>query len=304
VCEQPLPHADPTTAALRQQITDLEQRLANEQALQPQRQRITFELRARAEELRGRLRRVDQALAAIAGDAAELDAGLAERRAFVRGRIAQFLEGLRAAEPGRRMLLERRVRELEAEIAGLEDVLDPSAVAREVDSRLHFINENITQWAQRLALEHSEEGVRLDVRDLTVVANSRRGPIPLHRIGSAANQVGYHVVTHLALHRWFVEEDRPVPRFLFFDQPEQAYYPEDMPTGEREPTDRLTDLDQQRVENLYTFINAVTADLGGQLQVIVVGHWNPSAVDWFPAARVANWRHGAALVPREWQEAE
>jgi hypothetical protein len=28
------------------------------------------------------------------------------------------------------------------------------------------------------------------------------------------------------------------------------------------------------------------------------------AVDWFPAARVANWRHGEALVPRESQEAE
>lgn len=303
VCEQPLPHSDPTTAALRQQIAELDQRLANEQAIQPQRRRIAFELRARAGELRVRLRRVDQSLAALAGDAAEFDAGLAERRAFVRGRIAQFLDGLRTAEPGRRTLLERRVGELETEIVSLEDALDPSAVARETESRLHYVNENITAWARRLGLEHSEDGVRLDVGNLTIVANSRRGPIALHRIGSAANQVGYHVVTHLALHRWFVEEGRPVPRFLFLDQPEQAYYPEDMPAGEREPTERLTDLDQQRVENLYTFINDMTNELDGRLQVIVVGHWNPAGVEWFPNARVANWRHGEALVPPEWQDA-
>jgi DNA repair exonuclease SbcCD ATPase subunit len=211
VCAQPLPHPDPVTAALRQQIVELDQRLANEKALQPPRRRIASELRARAEELRARLRRTDGALAAIAGDAAEFDAGVAERRAFVRGRIAQFVDGLRAAEPGRQTLLERRVRELEAEIAGLEDALDPTAVARQVESRLHYVNESITSWAQQLGLEHSEDGVRLDVGNLTIVANSRRGPIPLHRIGSAENQVGYHVVTHLALHRWFVEEDRPVP---------------------------------------------------------------------------------------------
>jgi hypothetical protein len=139
--------------------------------------------------------------------------------------------------------------------------------------------------------------VRIDSR----TTNSRRGPIPLHRIGSAANQVGYHVVTHLALHQWFVEEDRPVPRFLFLHQPEQAYFPEDMPTGVRDATERLSDLDQERVRTLYTFVNDVTTNLGGSTQVIVVGHWNPAGVDWFSGARVENWRHGDALVPPEWQ---
>jgi hypothetical protein len=76
-----------------------------------------------------------------------------------------------------------------------------------------------------------------------------------------------------------------------------------MPSGLVEPTERLTDLDQERVRTLYNFINDVTKELEGRLQVIVVGHWNPTGVDWFPAARVANWRHGDALVPAEWQAA-
>ncbi len=302
MCEQPLPHEDATTEELHRHITELDMRLANERSLEPQRQRIAAELRGRAQTLRANLRRVDEAAALITRDyESDPYAEQAERRAFVRGRITQFLESVRTAEPGHATLLERRAAELEAEIARLDDALDPTTVAREVESRLHYVNENITTWARELGLEHSEDGVRLDLANLTVIANNRRSPIPLHRIGSAANQVGYHVVTHLALHRWFVEEERPVPRFLFFDQPEQAYFPEDMPTEIRDPTEQLSDLDQERVRTLYTFIKDITQGLGGAMQVIVVGHWNPAGVDWFPAARLENWRHGEALVPTEWR---
>ena len=302
ICEQPLPHEDATTRELRRHIAELDTRLANERTLEPQRHRIAAELRERAQTLRANLRRVNEAATSIASDS-ELDAYTeqAERRAFVRGRITQFLEGLRAAEPGHATLLERRAAELEAEIVQLDDALDPTTVAREVESRLYYVNQNITAWARELGLEHSEDGVRFDLAHLTVIANDRRSPILLHRIGSAANQVGYHIVTHLALHRWFVEEERPVPRFLFLDQPEQAYFPEDMPAEVRDPTEQLSDLDQERVRTLYTFIKDITEQLAGAMQVIVVGHWNPAGVDWFRAARVENWRHGEALVPAEWR---
>jgi len=40
------------------------------------------------------------------------------------------------------------------------------------------VNENITAWARELELEHSDDGVRLDVSNLAVLANNRRGPNP------------------------------------------------------------------------------------------------------------------------------
>jgi hypothetical protein len=64
------------------------------------------------------------------------------------------------------------------------------------------------------------------------VTDTSDGPLPLQRIGSAANWIGYHLATHLALHQFFVENDRPVPRFLMIDQPTQAFYPSDTAKNE------------------------------------------------------------------------
>jgi Protein of unknown function (DUF3732) len=83
----------------------------------------------------------------------------------------------------------------------------------------------MTRFAHELGLEHAADSVRLDLAQLTVVTDTDDGPIPLYRIGSAANWVGYHLATHLALHKFFTENERPVPRLLMFDQPTQAYYP-------------------------------------------------------------------------------
>ena len=60
-----------------------------------------------------------------------------------------------------------------------------------------------------------------------MVADGTDGPIPMERMGSGENWVGYHLIAHFALHRWFAERHRPVPRFVFIDQPSQVYFPED-----------------------------------------------------------------------------
>ena len=85
----------------------------------------------------------------------------------------------------------------------------------------------MTRWAEDLELEHTGS-VRLDLKRLTVVADTEQGPAPLMRIGSAANWIGYHLVAHLALHRYFTRQSRPVPRFLMLDQLTQAYYPSEV----------------------------------------------------------------------------
>jgi hypothetical protein len=61
----------------------------------------------------------------------------------------------------------------------------------------------MTRYADQLDLEEWDGPLRLDLRNVTVVADALEGPIPLYRMGSGENWVGYHVLAHLALHKWF-----------------------------------------------------------------------------------------------------
>ncbi|NKX17441.1 DUF3732 domain-containing protein [Ochrobactrum pseudogrignonense] len=96
--------------------------------------------------------------------------------------------------------------------------------------------------------EHSGSSLRLDVKKLTVVANTVDGPIPLNRMGSGENWVGYHVLSHLAIHWWLRERTAPY-RFLIFDQPTQAYYPPDISEGGLEQIEK--DADRAAVKALF-----------------------------------------------------
>src|SRR5262249_24908758 len=135
---------------------------------------------------------------------------------------------------------------------------------------------------------------------LNVIADRPDRPIPLDRMGSGANWVGYHVVTHLALHQWFRQHDRPVPAFVFFDQPTQAYFPADrVPSPDEPPENWLSDEDRAAVQRLFALMFETAANLAPNLQLIVTEHANlPDAQ--FQSAIVENWRDGAALIPAEW----
>jgi hypothetical protein len=192
--------------------------------------------------------------------------------------------------------LEADVARQRERVTELEDLVDLGAQRERVDSMLQLISQDMTRWSQRLRLEHSEHSVRLDPDRLTVVADTRTGPIALPRMGSQANIVGYHLVAHLALHKWFIENERPVPRFLFFDQPTQPFYPDEVLSSTDEA---LSDEDRERVHDLFALLRDVADELGGALQIIVPDHANlPN--EWFQSAVVENWRGGDALVPSHW----
>jgi hypothetical protein len=118
----------------------------------------------------------------------------------------------------------------------------------------------------------------------------------LNRIGSAANWIGYHLITHLALHKYFREQGRPVPQFLMLDQPTQAYYPSDTTEWSGEP---VTDSDREAVRALFELIQEVVVSLSPAFQVIVCDHAFLSE-EWFQQSIVENWRDGRSLIPEEW----
>jgi hypothetical protein len=154
----------------------------------------------------------------------------------------------------------------------------------------------MTTWADRLQLEHRGGSVRLDLNRLTVVTDTEQGPAPLFRIGSGENWIGYHLVTHLALHRYFVRQDRPVPRLLMLDQPTQVWYRSEMDQNTGMPGQ---DADREAVSRLFRLIYDVVAELAPHMQMIVCDHANLPE-DWFQDSVEHNWRGGEKLIPQEW----
>jgi hypothetical protein len=221
-------------------------------------------------------------------------------RAYIKGRIIQHLEELEDVELFSTTELESTVRRLRQQIADLEEQLDPDNERQQVVSRLNVIGEDMTQWAERLGLEHAGGRARIDAAQLTVVVDTRDGPIPLERMGSASNWVGYHLVSHLALHKWFTEQNRPVPRFLMIDQPTQAFYPPDVTDI---TTEALSDDDRESVEAMFSLMRDLVSSLEPGFQLIVMDHANLSA-PWFQSAVVEVWRGGNKLVPTPWLEAD
>ena len=118
-------------------------------------------------------------------------------------------------------------------------------------------------------------------------------------MGSGKNWMGYNLALHFALHKHLVEQNRPVPRFLFLDQPSQVYYPRDQDETFQGSIDALVDEDRAAVRKLFQFMLEQLEALTPHFQVIVTEHADLSE-DWFQENVVARWRGGKALIPDAW----
>jgi Protein of unknown function (DUF3732) len=217
------------------------------------------------------------------------------RRAYVLGRISLFLETLPQIADSSELRTE--ISELHREIGQLETDLSDENLQERLDSILSVISRDLTVWAERLELEHRGNPFRLDLRYLQVVADTDTGPIRMDRMGSGANWVGCHLIAHLALHLWFVHKSRPVPRFLFLDQPSQVYFPAEQDT--RTSLADLDDEDRLAVVRMFELIRDVVNELHPAFQIIITEHAD-IAEDWYQEAVVERWRNGNALIPAAW----
>lgn len=221
------------------------------------------------------------------------------RVAMVKGRLSLYLEHMPEGEVD----FSSEIKEtdtLKQQIIKLEEELDDDALTERISSALSVISSKITTLAQRLGIEHSDSPMRLDLKKLTVVADTEDGPIPMPKMGSGETWVGLHLVTHLALHNWFVKKSRPVPQFLFLDQPSQAYFP---PDTSAETVKNETDTgnpDRQSVIKMFQLVVAETHNF----QVVITEHADIQE-DWFQNLVREKWWDGKTkLIPMEWLEDE
>ena len=151
---------------------------------------------------------------------------------------------------------------------------------------------DMTNWAaDSLNLEHGRYPYRYDPKNVTVIVDKER-PVPLQQMGSGSNWVGVHLITYVAFQKLFMENNRPVPRFIFLDQPSQVYFP----SGDGNDKD----IDMEEVAKLYKFLNDQVEALNHGIQIIVVDHAQLQE-DAFKNNLIENWWSDENnLVPLDW----
>jgi hypothetical protein len=219
----------------------------------------------------------------------------ATKRVHILGRISLYLESL--PDLPDTQALEDQAARLRAEASLLEADLSDELVREKVDSVASILSQRMTKWALELELEHSTSPLRFDIKNLTIVADTDNGPVPMARMGSGENWVGYHLIAHLALHQWFVERALPVPHFLFLDQPSQVYFPPEKDVDGSLSTG--SENDRMAVSRMFQLVfQSVTAVAPG-LQVIITEHADINEA-WYSTAVIERWRGGLKLIPEDW----
>ena len=301
VCDNDLPESVPKAEQIRSSLEDLDRQIGSATRQRPRLDAFINTREEQIQEIRQQLRANKAAVDGVLAEQSELrrqqDSLLEQAR--VTGKISLFVESVTAISDDSE--LRQQIQELQTSIEELEAGLSNEAVEDQLNSRLQIVAADLMAWAKELGLEHSEHPLGFDLRNLTVVAHRPNGPLRLSRMGGGKNAMGYHVCLLLALHKFFCEQDRPVPSLLMLDQPTQVFYPPE-PVEDRS-VDDLQDDDRANVEALFELIRRVTEKLAPNMQVIVMDHADLQH-DWFQNAVVERWRGDEKLVPLDWLESE
>ena len=287
--EQPLPSVEMIKAS----IVNLDKSIANVTREQPKLRAFISDLEREREKKQEEIKALEAEIDGLYQQESERARlrDINARRGKVVGRISLWVESVENDTESEKQ--EQIVKRIEGRIKEIDDILDRDSVEERKQSALSRIQEDMTKWAKALQLEHSDNPYRLDLNKVTVVVDKPERPVPLKQLGSGSNWVGVHLIAYFALQRFFVNANRPVPRFLFLDQPSQVYFPSELDEKQ---------IDWNEVNIMYQFIIDRTIELNGKLQVIVVDHADLKE-DSFRQFICENWWPiDKNLVPSDWYE--
>ena len=208
------------------------------------------------------------------------------QRGKVIGRISLFLERLQLNDNNQ---LDSRIRDLEEQIESLQAKISKSTKEELMTSKTAVINSFMNlDWKHSLDLEDEEAIICFDPKRLQIYSISHdERYVPLNQMGSGANWVGYHLLIHFALHKFFVKNNRPVPRFLMLDQPSQIYFPSEGGACK----------DIEATKRMFNFIIDKANEIG--LQVILTEHADIQEAE-FQNNVIQRWNNGYKLIPENW----
>jgi chromosome segregation ATPase len=206
LCDSHLPAPVPSVVEIRQSLAGLDRQLSTVRRDNPRLQGQIAELETKRTSLEGELGAVQRDISTriIDNERLRVEQDQFTEQARVAGRVGYYLENARTLsnDDGLRLQIAR----VRAEVTELERALDQEAMEERLTTALSLVGRDLTDYAGKLQLEHGENSLRLDRKNLTVVADTVDGPLSLPQIGSGENWVGYHVAAHLSL---FISSSAP-----------------------------------------------------------------------------------------------
>lgn len=289
--ENPLPSAE----MIRASIVNLDKSIANVTREQPKLRTFISTLEQDRQKKREEIETLEAEIDGIYqqdDERAQLK-DLNARKGKVVGRISLWVESVQNdTDSGWQ---EKVIQEIEKRLQEIDSILDKDSVDERKQSALSRIQKDMTKWARELQLEHCDNPYRLDLNRVTVVVDKPDRPVPLKQLGSGSNWVGVHLITYFALQYFYIGAKRPVPSFMFLDQPSQVYFPSEL-------DEKKTDWNE--VNRIYQFIIDRTAELNGQLQVIIVDHADLEKNSFREFTLENWWPDDKNLVPIDWYKTE
>lgn len=297
LCAQELAERDATVTQLQERLGELKNSLAEVRQVQPRRMEAVSRINDQIMGIRNELSSTTRAIDAAARSVGESGpSGLTTQQSFVRGRIDAILRTAESSDQDELDRLRAAQRDAELRVEQLDVELSNDEIREQTTSRLNVVGKYIGDYSRALEAESSNRPVRLDINALTVVVDEEFGPVELTGFGSGANWVGYHIATHLALHRYFVSQNRPVPRFLMLDQPSQAHFQGDLSAS----NDAKSDREGERVRAIFRTVADFAETQAGAMQVIIIDHARYPD-EWFARHVRHDWHNGDKLIPDSWK---
>ena len=301
LCDSMLKVAVPTVVEMNKSLENISRILDRTYKNKPYILRFINELKQKRVDKTIELRQVQRELNKAIED--DLSAQNEQNKIFFKGkflgRLNDFIDSVTQQEEDDN--IDKQISKLERERDDIKSNINIDQFQKKLEIVLRSISDKMTDYSKALELEHSGSPLRLDLKNLTIVADTVEGPIPLKRMGSGGNWVGYHILCHLSLHWWFRLKKRPVPSFLVFDQPTQAYYPPDSTNGEGYIDEIKKDADRNAVKALFKLMWDACKNIQSDFQLIVLDHAHLKE-DWFQNSIIEIWRGNKALIPNDWPD--
>ncbi|MCF6141469.1 DUF3732 domain-containing protein [Flavobacterium sp. K77] len=294
LCENPLSNSIPTIENINISLSNIKEDLKFTKAESPRIQSYIDSVETQYHSVETELKRIEKSISAlyVENEQARTIRDLNLRRGKIIGRVSLFLESVSVEQETEN--INSKIENLKSRIIELEKTVDSENERETLLSILNKINLQMSKWVEDLDVEYENNPIRFDINKLTMFIDSDTKPIALPQIGSGANWVAYHLLIVFALHKHFIQNNRPVPSFIIIDQPTQVYYPP-------EKNDNVVEVsaDEIAVNKMFDFMFNVVESLTPKLQVIITDHAYLKN-ERFEQSVTEVWRDGLKLIPIDW----
>ena len=202
--------------------------------------------------------------------------------------------------------LQNKLDDVNNKIKELKKEVNETEIQRKLDYALSYLKTEMGKILVQLDVEHPDDPVDLDIKDLTIRVKNQTGRDDyLWEIGSASNWLSYHISLILALQHFFQSKSSVnMPNFIVFDQPSQVYFPRTR-NSSNETEVQLNDEDKNSVKKIFETLSVFVKNAGFDIQIIVTEHADDDVWGDIPNSKihlVEKWRNNVKLVPIEWVE--